>query len=49
MNFVSTVVVAYYNIGVEQEFLGQSDGAVLSYRSGLNIAKRHLAPKHPLI
>jgi hypothetical protein len=49
LNYHSTLVVAYYNIGVEYEFLRQTKHAVDSYRKGHDIAQVQLTPNHPLV
>lgn len=43
---VAVLAIAYHNIGVEQEFLRKSEGAVDSYRKGYDVSEQYLGNKH---
>lgn len=47
-NLQTTLVVAHHNAGVELEYLQQTQRAVDEYREGLEVARDHLGPGHPL-
>lgn len=43
---IAVLAIAYYNVGVEQEFLKNSDLSLKSFRKGMEIAERYLGPEH---
>ena len=45
---IAVLAIAYHNIGVEQEFLKRFDQSMLSYRKGVEVAKRYLGAKHAI-
>ena len=47
-NAVQTLIIAYYNLGVENEYLRLNKEAQDSYRIGLEIAQDKLGPDHEL-
>lgn len=47
-NFISTLVIAYHNTGVEYEFLKSFREAYECYRLAWETALQHLGPEHPL-
>lgn len=47
-NHITTLVIAYYNAGVELELLAQIPKALQMYEKGLDLANCHLGKKHDL-
>ena len=47
-NYLTTVVIAYHNTGVEYEFLGNLRDAVDCYKDALDLARDHLGEAHSL-
>eukprot|EP00753_Platysulcus_tardus_P000804 PLAT10727.1.p1 GENE.PLAT10727.1~~PLAT10727.1.p1 ORF type:complete len:822 (-),score=319.69 PLAT10727.1:129-2594(-) len=43
---LAVLVIAYHNIGVEQEFLQRTSQALQSYKKGVELAEKHLGEKH---
>jgi len=46
---ITTLVVAFYNIGIEYEHLDQTDAANQNYRNGWEIATENLPANHELV
>ncbi len=44
---IAVLVIAYHNLGVEQEFLQRYDSSVSSYKKGLEISKQYLGENNP--
>jgi len=44
----TVLAVAYHNVGMEREFLGQYDQAATAFQNGFQVAKRLLGESHPL-
>jgi len=42
------LTVAYYNLGVEYEFIGDLNEAIHSITQAITISKNHLGTNHPL-
>lgn len=42
------LTVAYYNLGVEYEFIADLNEAIHSITQAISIAKTHLGTQHPL-
>jgi len=45
---ITVLAIAYYNIGVQQEYLKKHDCCILSYQKGLEIAQRSLGNDHTI-
>mmetsp|Transcript_22345 Transcript_22345/g.69455 ORF Transcript_22345/g.69455 Transcript_22345/m.69455 type:complete len:926 (-) Transcript_22345:139-2916(-) len=44
----TVLAIAYHNVGMEREFLGQWDQAATAFQNGFQVAKRLLGENHPL-
>ena len=47
-NFISTLVIAYHNAGVEYEFLNNLEEALDCYKNASDTATKYLGSNHPL-
>jgi hypothetical protein len=47
-NTATTIIIAYHNLGVECEYLGQKSEAMNAYKIGWKIARERLGPTHTL-
>ncbi|CAG9316338.1 unnamed protein product [Blepharisma stoltei] len=47
-NAVTTLIVAHYNVGVENEYLQKFDHALEHYQKGYDFALKHLGPSNQL-
>lgn len=45
---MSVLAIAYHNMAAEQEFLGQWESALLSYKRGMQLARLHVGQGHPV-
>jgi hypothetical protein len=44
---ITVLVIAYHNLGVEQEFLQRYSSSFCSYRKGLEISEQYLGENNP--
>lgn len=47
--YLSSLILSYYNIGVEYEKLGTRKYALKNYSAGYELAQKHFPPNHTLI
>lgn len=48
-NVITTLIIAYYNVGVQYEFLKSFVNSQFYFQQGLEISKKELPPSHILI